>query len=40
MLVLSAILGVSLSWNPLHILGAFTVIETALGSAFFSCTSR
>jgi ABC-2 type transport system permease protein len=36
-LVLSAILGVSLSTNPLHILAAFVVVT--LGSAFFSCLS-
>jgi ABC-2 type transport system permease protein len=36
-LVLSAILGVALSANPLHILGAFTVVM--MGSAFFSCLS-
>jgi len=36
-LVLSAILGVSLSSNPLHILGAFVIVM--LGSAFFSCLS-
>ncbi len=36
-LVLSAILGVALSANPLHILGAFVVVM--MGSAFFSCLS-
>jgi len=36
-LVLSAILGVSLSTNPLHILAAFVIVM--LGSAFFSCLS-
>jgi ABC-2 type transport system permease protein len=36
-LVLSAILGVSLDGNPLHILGTFVIVM--LGSAFFSCLS-
>ena len=36
-LVLSAILGVSLSTNPLHILAAFVIVM--LGSSFFSCLS-
>ena len=36
-LVLSAFLGVSLSLNPLNLLGAFAVVM--LGSAFFSCLS-
>jgi ABC-2 type transport system permease protein len=36
-LVLSAILGVALTTNPLAILGAFVVVM--LGSAFFSCLS-
>lgn len=36
-LVLSAILGVSLSTDPLHILAAFVIVM--LGSAFFSCLS-
>jgi ABC-2 type transport system permease protein len=36
-LVLSAILGVALTTNPLNILGAFVVVM--LGSAFFSCLS-
>jgi ABC-2 type transport system permease protein len=36
-LVLSAILGVGLTWNPLDILGAFVVVM--LGSAFFACLS-
>ena len=36
-LVLSAILGVALTSNPLAILGAFVVVM--LGSAFFSCLS-
>src|SRR5580658_3394193 len=36
-LVLSAILGVSLSGNPLRILGAFAIV--AMGSAFFACLS-
>jgi ABC-2 type transport system permease protein len=36
-LVLSAILGVALSTNPLHILAAFVIVM--LGSAFFSCLS-
>ena len=36
-LILSAILGVSLSMNPLNILGTFVIVM--LGSAFFSCLS-
>jgi ABC-2 type transport system permease protein len=36
-LVLSAILGVSLSTNPLHIIASFLVVM--LGAAFFSCLS-
>jgi ABC-2 type transport system permease protein len=36
-LVLSAILGVALSTNPLNILGTFVIVM--LGSAFFSCLS-
>ena len=36
-LVLSAILGVSLTDNPLRILGAFVIVM--LGSAFFACLS-
>jgi ABC-2 type transport system permease protein len=36
-LVLSAILGVALTDNPLHILGAFLIVM--LGAAFFSCLS-
>jgi ABC-2 type transport system permease protein len=36
-LILSAILGVSLSMNPLNILGTFAIVM--LGSAFFSCLS-
>jgi ABC-2 type transport system permease protein len=36
-LILSAILGVSLDGNALHILGVFVVVM--LGSAFFSCLS-
>jgi ABC-2 type transport system permease protein len=36
-LVLSAVLGVSLSVNPAHLLGTFAVVM--LGSAFFSCLS-
>ena len=36
-LVLSAILGVSLSGNPLRILGAFAVVM--MGAAFFACLS-
>ncbi|HLI15027.1 MAG TPA: ABC transporter permease [Acidimicrobiales bacterium] len=36
-LVLSALLGVALSANPLDILGAFAVV--LLGSAFFACLS-
>ena len=35
--VLAAILGVSLSWNPLHLLGVVVVV--LLGAAFFSCLS-
>ena len=36
-LVVSVLLGVALTYNPLHILGAFVVV--ALGAAFFSCLS-
>jgi ABC-2 type transport system permease protein len=36
-LVLSAILGVTLTTNPLHILGAFLIV--ILGAGFFSCLS-
>jgi ABC-2 type transport system permease protein len=36
-LVLSAILGVTFDWNPLHVLGA--VAAVVLGSAFFSTLS-
>jgi ABC-2 type transport system permease protein len=36
-LVLSAILGVALTTNPLHIIGAFAIVM--LGAAFFSCLS-
>jgi ABC-2 type transport system permease protein len=36
-LVLSVLLGVALSDNPLHILGTFVIVM--LGSAFFSCLS-
>jgi len=36
-LVLSAILGVALSANPLHIIGAFMVVM--MGAAFFACLS-
>jgi len=36
-LVLSVILGVALTSNPLHIIGTFVVVM--LGSAFFSCLS-
>ena len=36
-LVLSAILGVSLSANPLRILGAFAIVM--MGAAFFACLS-
>jgi ABC-2 type transport system permease protein len=36
-LVLSALLGVSLTTNPLDILGTFAIV--VLGSAFFSCLS-
>lgn len=36
-LVLAALLGVAVSWNPLHLLGAVVVV--VLGSAFFCCLS-
>jgi ABC-2 type transport system permease protein len=36
-LALSAILGVALTWNPVHIVGVFAIVM--LGSAFFSCLS-
>jgi ABC-2 type transport system permease protein len=36
-LVVSALLGISLSYNPLDVLGAFAVVM--LGSGFFSCLS-
>jgi ABC-2 type transport system permease protein len=36
-LILSAILGVALSANPLHIVGSFAIVM--LGAAFFSCLS-
>jgi ABC-2 type transport system permease protein len=36
-LILSALLGVALSANPVHILGTFVIVM--LGSAFFSCLS-
>ena len=36
-LVVSLLLGVSLSGNPLHIIGAFGIV--ILGAAFFSCLS-
>ena len=36
-LVLSAVLGVALDANPLHLLGAFVVVM--MGSAFFACLS-
>ena len=36
-LVLSALLGVAVDWNPLHLLGAVVVV--LLGSAFFCCLS-
>lgn len=36
-LVLSALLGVTLTTNPLHIIGAFAIVM--LGAAFFSCLS-
>ena len=36
-LVLSAILGVALTTNPLHIIGSFAIVM--LGAAFFSCLS-
>ena len=37
MLVLSAILGVALTTNPLNIIGSFAIVM--LGAAFFSCLS-
>lgn len=36
-LVLAALLGVSLTWNPLRLLGV--VVAVVLGAAFFSCLS-
>jgi ABC-2 type transport system permease protein len=36
-LVLAAVLGVSLTWNPLRLLGV--VLAVVLGAAFFSCLS-
>jgi len=36
-LVVAALLGVALTWNPLRILATFLVV--ALGAAFFSCLS-
>jgi ABC-2 type transport system permease protein len=36
-LIVSALLGISLSYNPLDILGAFVVVM--MGSGFFSCLS-
>ncbi len=36
-LIVSVLLGVALTYNPLRILGAFVVV--ALGAAFFSCLS-
>ncbi|GAA3644335.1 ABC transporter permease [Nonomuraea antimicrobica] len=35
--VIAALLGVSMSWNPLHLAGVIVVV--LLGSAFFSCLS-
>ena len=37
MLALSAILGVALNWNPLHLLG--TIAAVLLGAAFFATVS-
>jgi ABC-2 type transport system permease protein len=36
-LVVAALLGVALTWNPLRILGALAIV--VLGAAFFSCLS-
>jgi len=36
-LIVSALLGVALTWNPVNILGAMVVVM--LGSAFFACLS-
>ena len=36
-LVVAALMGVSMSWNPLHLLGVVVVVM--LGAAFFSCLS-
>ncbi|MHC5908111.1 ABC transporter permease [Streptomyces sp. S6] len=36
-IVIAALLGVSLTWNPLRLLGVLAVV--VLGSAFFSCLS-
>ncbi|MYR62923.1 ABC transporter permease, partial [Streptomyces sp. SID625] len=36
-IVLAALLGVALTWNPLRLLGVATAV--VLGSAFFSCLS-
>jgi ABC-2 type transport system permease protein len=36
-LIVAALIGVHLSWNPLNIVGCFVVVM--LGSAFFSCLS-
>ncbi|ROQ68883.1 ABC-2 type transport system permease protein [Streptomyces sp. 840.1] len=36
-IVIAALLGVGMSWNPLHLLGVAVVV--VLGSAFFSCLS-
>ena len=36
-LILSVVLGVTLTTNPLHIIGAFAIVM--LGAAFFSCLS-
>ncbi|HTR33369.1 MAG TPA: ABC transporter permease [Gaiellaceae bacterium] len=36
-LIVSALLGVALTWNPINILGAMLVV--LLGSAFFACLS-
>ena len=35
--VVAALMGVSMSWNPLHLLGVVVVVM--LGAAFFSCLS-
>lgn len=37
MIVIAALLGVALTWNPLRLLGV--AVAVVLGSAFFSCLS-